>query len=218
MSKKKGMSKKELRAPDEFQTIVLELTEKYGQYWKLALGILILIIVIPLAVTGYNYYEKNKENKAAIGYTQLTNSIKSLPPAKKLSKIDKFLNNYSGTKASFFAMLLKGKILFDIKKFNDAITVYNAVISDSPKEEFKSLAKLNIALCNEKTGKVETAVNQLKNLTNNATVGADATFYLAQLFEKEHKIIEAKNLYQEITDKYKNYPYYKICEIKASSL
>ena len=218
MAKRKGMSKKELRAPDEFQTIILELTERYGQYWKIALSILILVIIIPLAITGYNYYKKNIENKAALGYTQLTNSIKSLQPEKKLSRINEFIDRHSGTKASFFAMLLKGKILFDTNKFNDAITVYNNVIANSHREEFKSMAKLNIALCNEKIGKTKTAVNQLKELVSNATVGADATFYLAQIFEKENKKIEAKNLYQEITDKYKNYPYYKICEFKASTL
>ena len=218
MSKRKGMTKKELRAPDEFQALVLELTERYGHYWKIALAVIVLIIVIPLSITGYNYYNNKKENNAALGYTQLTNSVKNLNLSEKLNKIDTFIENHQGTKASFFAMLLKGKLLFNDNKFNEALKVYNLIADNSPKEEFKTLAKLNIALCNEKLGNRKKAESILKSLQYDSIAGADATFYLAKLYEKENKIAEAKNLYQEIVDKYKNYPYYRIAEIKTSLL
>lgn len=65
MARRKGMSKKELRAPDEFQSFVIELTEKYGNYWKIAVVFLILIIVIPLGISGYKYFNNKKENNAA---------------------------------------------------------------------------------------------------------------------------------------------------------
>jgi predicted negative regulator of RcsB-dependent stress response len=218
MAKRKGMTKKELRAPDEFQSLVLELTERYGHYWKIALAVLILIIIIPLAITGYNYYKTNKENKAAIGYTTLTNSLKSLQLEQKISEIDKFINNHSGTKAAFFAMLLKGKLLYEQNKLEQAVAVFKNIMSQTEEAEFNSLAKLNIALCKEKSGNFNEAVSDLKTLQNDPIAGADATFYLAQIFEKQNKKAEAKNLYQEIVDKYKDYPYYKLAEIKTSVL
>jgi predicted negative regulator of RcsB-dependent stress response len=218
MAKKKGLSKKELRAPDEFQIFIIKLTEKYGRYWKIAVAALILIIAIPIAITGYNYYKKNKENQAASGYTMLTNSIKNLDFNKKISKIDQFIDQYSDTHASFFALLLKGKLLIENKKFKQAINVYNQIIANSEKDEFKNLAKLNLAICYYKIGQMSQASSILESLKNSPIVAADATFYLAQIYEKEHKLKQAKILYQEIIDKYKNYPYYRIAQIKKEVL
>ena len=218
MAKRKGLSKKELKAPDEFQLFIIKLTEKYGHYWKIALAVIILIIVIPLAITGYNYYKKGTENKAAEGYTLLTNSIKDLDFNKKIEKIDSFINNHAGTHAAFFAMLLKGKILIEYKKYNKAITVYNNIIDNSEKPEFKNLAKLNIGICYWELHNINKAVEVFKNLKDSPVVGADATYYLAQIYEHQNKLGLAKNLYQEIVDKYKNYPYFRIAEIKTKTL
>jgi len=218
MSRRKGMSKKELRAPDEFQNFILELTERYGNYWKLALILIAFIIIIPLCFSGYKYFNNKNENKAAVTLSMLTNSIKTLDTKKKIEELDKYLNNYGNTNAAIQALMLKGKILFENNKFGRAAQVFQNIIDKSSIEEFSGQAKLALALCKLKTGDKNSAVNILSELTNNNITGADANFYLALIYEQSNNTLKAKSYYQRIIDKYKNYPYFKMAELKLEHL
>ena len=218
MARRKGMSKKELRAPDEFQSFVIELTEKYGNYWKIALVILVLIIIIPLGISGYKYFSNKKENNAANNFYALSSKIKIFNYQKKIEQLNKFLNEYQGTNAAFQAMLLKGRILFENKDYNQAMEVFQTLIDKSPIEELKIQAKLDVALTKLKLGKKDEAVNMLLKLTENSITGADAAFYLAMIYEKDNNILKAKSFYQEIVDKYKDYPYVELAKLKLETI
>ncbi len=220
MSKRKGMSKKELRAPDEFQAFILELTEKYGNYWKIALVGLVIIILIPIGITVYNYYENNRENSAALQYSILLNKLKMDRgnQDKKLKDINSSISKFKGTHIYYQVLLLKGKVLFDNKKYKEAIKVFDEVISDSNRDEFTSLAKLDKALCFFEMKDINNAKELLNKLTENQLVGDDAKYYLALIYEKEKNFVKAKSYYQEIVDKSKGYPFYKIAQLKLETL
>jgi predicted negative regulator of RcsB-dependent stress response len=218
MAKKKGMSKKELRAPDEFQSFILELTEKYGNYWKIALAGLIVIILIPLGITVYNYYKNNQENKAALQYSILLDKLRMDAGNMKLKYINSSLDKFKGTSIYYQVLLLKGKALYDNKKFKDAINVFNEVVSDAKREEFISLAKLDKGLCYFEMNDFKNAKEVLNNLTEDVVVGFDAKYYLALIYEKQNNIVKARSYYQEIVDKAKNYPFYKIAQLKLETL
>ncbi len=218
MARRKGMSKKELRAPDEFQSFVIELTEKYGNYWKIAVVFLILIIVIPLGISGYKYFNNKKENNAANNFYALSSKIKLFDYQKKIEELNKFLNEYQGTNAAFQAMLLKGRILFENKDYNQAMGVFQKLIDKSPIKELKIQAKLDVALTKLELGKKDDAVNMLLKLTENDITGADASFYLAMIYEKDNNMLKAKSFYREIVDKYKDYPYVEIAKLKLETI
>ena len=218
MARRKGMSKKELRAPDEFQSFVLELTEKYGNYWKIAVVVLLLIIVIPLGISGYKYYKNKQENNAANKFYVLSSQIKSLNYQQKIEKLNGFLNEYQGSNAAFQAMLLKGRILFANKDYNQAMEVFQTLIDKAPIEELKIQGKLDLALAILKLGKKDEALGILLKLTENDITAADAAYYLAMIYEKEGNILKAKSFYQEIVDKYKDYPYVEIAKLKLETI
>ena len=218
MAKKKGMSKKELRAPDEFQAFILELTEKYGNYWKIALAGLIVIILIPICITIYNYYKNSTENKAALNYSILLNKIKTDNNAQKLADINSSINKFKGSSIYYQVLLLKGKILFENRKYQDALNIFNEVISDSDRDEFISLAKLDKGLCFLEMKNFSKAKEVLEKLTEDKIVNIDATYYLALIYEKEHNLLKAKSYYQQIVDKAKNYPFSKLAQLKLKTL
>ncbi len=219
MAKRKGMSKKELRAPDEFQAFILELTEKYGNYWKVALAGLIIVLLIPVGITVYNYYKNNKENQAAMQYSMLLNKLNmDKDSGKKLKDVESSINKFKGTSIYYQVLLLKGEILYNNKKYKDAIDVFNEVISDSDRDEFKSSAKLDKGICYFEMNNLKKAEEIFSNLTNDIIVSADAKYYLALTYEKEGNFMKAKSYYQEIVDNAKDYPFYKIAELKLETL
>ncbi|GEM_PF-4663186 len=218
MFRQKGMSKKELRAPDEFQLFIMSLTRKYGNYWKVALCVLIAVIVIPLVVAGSSYLQKKKQDQSSFAFFELTKKITPLNPEDRIKEIDNFISKFDGTKSSVQAEILKGKILFDLKKFKEAKALYIDALTKTSDKNFKNFFKFNIALCNQLLGNQNEALDGFLALKSQPLFAADATFFMALHYESAKDIPKAKGLYKEIVDNYKNSLYFNVSKLKYELL
>ncbi len=214
MKRKKRLSKKELRAPDEFQSAFMEFWEKYGKkYWKQFIVILIIIIAVPVAISLYSYYNNKKETDAFNEYNQI---VSKFLKTKNPMLLENFLKKYKGTKANILAHIRLANFYFNKGKYQKALKIYKFLEKKNINKEFKNFAKLCEAQCLLQINKTKEAENILNSLKNDEVVGAEATLYLAFLNEKNPQ--KAKQLYQEILDRYQGFIFYNYAEDKINHL
>ena len=213
--KKKGMSKKELKAPDEFQAAMIELWQKYGKYWKHFVIVLVIIIAVPVIISLYSYFKNKKESDAYNTYSKI---LVTFIQKKDPQVLENFINNFKGTKASIFAEIREANFYFNQKNYNKALNIYNNLVKNNINDEFKNFAKLCKAQCYIEMGKINESKTILSSLKNDSVVGAESTLYLAFISEKNKNIAQAKQLYQEIIDRYKGFLYLKFAEAKVNEL
>ena len=213
--KKKGMSKKELKAPDEFQAAMIELWQKYGKYWKHFVVILIIIIAVPVILSLYSYFKNKKETDAYNAYSKI---LVQFIQKKDPKILENFISKNRGTKASIFAEIRVANFYYNKGKINQALKYFSELEKNNINEEFKNFAKLCEAQCYISINKIEKAIGLLKQLKNDNVVGAESTFYLALVDEKNKNLSNAKQLYQQIIDRYKGFVFFKLAEAKVKEL
>ncbi len=213
--KKKGMSKKELKAPDEFQSAMMELWEKYGKYWKHFVIGLIIVIAIPVIISLYNYYTNKKEVDA---YNEYKNVLQNFINQKNPQPLENFIKKFNGTKANILARIRLANYYFNKSKFEKAYNIYQYLTKKNINEEFKNFAKLCLAECLIEMKKDDKAKQILSSLKNDSIIGGEADLYLAFLNEKNKNFSEAKQLYQEIIDRYKGFIYLRYAESWVNEL
>ena len=213
--KRKGMSKKELKAPDEFQAAMIELWQKYGKYWKHCVIVLIIIIAVPVIISLYSYFKEKKEHDA---YNAYNNLLYEFIQKKDPKILENFIAKHKGTKAEIFAKIRVANYYFNKRNFKKSLSYYKELEKNNINEEFKNFAKLCEAQCYLEIGKINDAKSILKELKNDSIVGAESTFYLAAIDENSNNIQMAKQLYQEIIDRYKDFIFFKYAEAKVNEL
>ena len=213
--KRKGMSKKELKAPDEFQAKMIELWGKYGKYWKQFVAALIIIILVPVIISLYSYFKEKKEREAYNLYSKL---LVKFIQTKNPKVLENFISKENGTKAAIFAEIRVANFYFNTNNYKKALEYYNKLEKNNINKEFKNFATLCKAQCYMEMGKLKKAQSLLKKIKNDEVVGAESTFYLAMINEKNKNINQAKLLYEEIIDRYKNFIFMKLAEAKVNEL
>ncbi len=213
--KRKGMSKKELKAPDEFQALMIEMWQKYGKYWKhFVVGVLILI-AIPVFISLYTYYNAKKERDAFNAYQQVLAKFVS---EKKATPLENFIKRYKGTKANILAQIRLANFYYNKGKYKKAMLIYKNLEKDNIDKEFKNFAKLCLAECYMQLKNENKAKEILTQLQNDKIIAPEVTLYLAFINEDKNNIAKAKQLYQKIIDDYKGFFYMRFAEAKVNEL
>ncbi len=213
--KKKGMSKKELKAPDEFQAAMIELWQKYGKYWKHFVIGLIIIIAVPVIISMNSYFKEKKERDAYNAYSKvLVQFIQKKDP--KL--LENFALKYKGTKAAIFAEIRIGNFYYNKENYKTALKYYSNLEKNNINDDFKNFAKLCEAQCYINMNQTQVAKSIIEKIKNDTIIGAEATFYLAMMNESNKNIPQAKQLYQKIIDRYKDFIFFRIAEAKVNEL
>lgn len=93
-----------------------------------------------------------------------------------------------------------GQRLYDQKKWDQAITVFNALLKAKPDYANPERIRMKMAECTEASGKNPEAIELYKAVVATApqsTTAIDARYHMAQLYEKQNNPAEAVHLYEE---------------------
>jgi len=182
----------------------------------------IVAVVIVLAIAGIFLYRYNAEEKARRleyeGYKMFYNQYSKMPvtgPERYQKSLDLFKQAY-GIRKSARLQLYIANSYYELGRYDEALTTLNDFIKQYPSDrDLLPIAYEKIAGIQLKKGNKQEALKALDTLYKlPGTIYKDtALFESAGILESEGKKDEALAKYKEITDKYKDSPFYE--EAKA---
>jgi predicted negative regulator of RcsB-dependent stress response len=163
-------SKEELRRPDEFvsffQSIILKLEKNKSTF----LISLVMLLVAAGGYIGWKSYQSSVDKTAAIDFEVLMEKIPTATSTQEtewktfLDQLNVFIEKHGKTSMGASAYLYKGKTLFTLKQYDEAIKSYQ-VASKKLSGPYVYLAQEGEALSQMQLGKWNEAEKILKFLS-----------------------------------------------------
>jgi tetratricopeptide (TPR) repeat protein len=209
MARRKKITKKKLKEPDEF----ISLTEKaylfITRYIKpIATGGIILLIVV-LTVIYFQKWEKRKEADAGQKfslavelYQRVSSPYREGSPAEYrnvLEKIDEVISKFPRTSSGKLSLLYKGNIHLRLGEFEAAIKEYQAFLQKAGKEKlYRLLAMEGMGYAYEGMKDYEKALHAYQKILEmgESFELADAHLNIGCCYEKLGKNKEALENYK----------------------
>ena len=196
------IKKKDLKKPDEFQTIswkiIRYMSENKGKF-LLILGILLFFV---LSSFGWYFYELNYEKKAQKMYSLALDSYdnKSRVSSNTIDLFEELVKKYPKSSAATNALYSLGNIYFNINEIDESINAYNKYI-EKPKEcnDLVALAYIGLGYCYEAKGSFTKALESLDNSIE-YSMGSS---YEGIIYRNMARIYEENNNPQKAIEYYK---------------
>jgi len=223
------ISQKELRQPDEFQTLgeraLQHITDNRKWY---ILGIIALFVIAGV-VSGVRAIidhrtekiskmyadalesfdapiveenEENKENKPE-GLYFPTEEAKYLAA---LQKFESLQQSYSGSNFGYMALFYIGDCHFKLKRYDKAAEYYARFTDEgsSDLDSLKFVARHNLAQALEMQGKLDDAIKQYDEILNSSDKvwREQAYFFKGYLLEKQDKKEDAVKMYEKMIEEF----------------
>ncbi len=195
MAKKKIKRKELLKEPDEFLTFSARMLQWMAQNRDRILWGAGVVVFIAVAVSGWMYYRKIKEDRAvaAFGkimtaYRQMGEDAASDPQAGRVKEtLAAFVEDYAGTGSGRMARVLLANLYFRTGDPDAAITAYQRALEDyeeHPLIQNMILSGLGHAYLEK--GQPHEAVRYFRRVAEGDAplLKSEALFILAQLSEK----------------------------------
>jgi len=81
-----------------------------------------------------------------------------------LAELDKLDKEYGGTKAAKSARLIRGAILFDLGRYDDAAQAYEKALAEASTPSMRAVASEGLGLCDEARNKLDDALTHYKQM------------------------------------------------------
>jgi outer membrane protein assembly factor BamD (BamD/ComL family) len=213
---KKVSRKQLLKNPDEFLTfyerVALFVREHTGPF-KVA-GIVVAVALLAyLGITAYlNYVNKKGQTAYNKAYDEFVTVMEKEPGKRDLKKPEelfrKVVEDYGFSRVSLLAPSQEAYLEFQEKKYDDAISLYNAFLKKAPGPIYQSLARLAIAACYEEKGELAMAVDKLKEITArpSSPFKDQAMLGLARVYHLSNQNEKAKEILKEFVESFKDSP------------
>ena len=161
-----------------------------------------VIVVVAVVISFYSWQGDQKEIAAGKALTQ---SMMSAPRnATDNQQADLFLKiagDYRGTSAGQRAWLQGAAMLFEAGRYADAQTQFQKFLDAHPDSLFAAQAALGVATSLDAQGKTDLAAGAYQrviSISSDVTAANAAKFALAQIDERQNKLSDAMNLYEDI--------------------
>ncbi len=232
MARRKRITRKQLKQPDEFITLSVRIfnysKENLSTILK-GVGAAVLVLIL---VVGWITYKRNEELKANIRFYRgmeiylaaraqqeeetkpSENSVSTFPEGADvkenytlaLAKFERVVRKYPGTKVARLALLYAGHSAFETGDMELAIELYQKYFKEGGQAPIIDLMiRENLAHAQEQAGKYEEAINTYQQIVDTAssnTQKAQAMFGLARSSEKLGRTSEVISLYETILSDY----------------
>lgn len=137
----KGLTKKELKQPDQFQTFsqrVYELVMENLKTLYLGAGVVAAVVLV---VLGWHFYQLRYEERAAHLYAEAYGSYESLLDAASerdllegaVAVYEKLLNEYPSSNAALTARYNLGNLYYSLEAYDNSIAAYQGYLKKAPK-------------------------------------------------------------------------------------
>lgn len=198
------LTRKDLRAPDEFQTLSRQALEFVEQNRTLVMGTLGALIVVLLAVVAFRIMSQSRETSAATAYAEARGMLTDKKYTDAAARFDEVANRYSGTSYGPLALLERGNALLLADQAEGAVQAYERFLQSSPPTDYlRQLAHTRLGYAQEHLGKPAEA--QRSFTTAAAEPGpfvAEALFGGARTAEAAGDAAKAKELYAQLLEKH----------------
>ena len=214
------LTRKDLRQPDEFQTLsrqALVFVEENRTAVMTALGAVILVL---LAVVAYRMVSQSREASAAAGYAEARALLTNKKYAEAATKFNEVANTYSGTSYGPLALLERGNALLLGDPASDAAAAYDKFLQGSPPTDYlRQLARTRLGYAQEKLNQPSEA--QKAFATAAAEPGpfvAEALFGAARTADAAGDAAKAKEFYGQLLEKYPSSEYRAVAAAQLTKL
>jgi predicted negative regulator of RcsB-dependent stress response len=213
---KKVSRKQLLKSPDEFLTLsergALFIKEHTRQF-EIAGVVVAVALLAYLGITSYlNHVNKEGQTAYNKAYDEFVTVMEKEPGKRDLKKPEdlfrRVLEDYRFSTVNLLASTQVAYLKFEEKKYDDAISLYNAFLKEAPGPNYQSLARLAIAACYEEKGELAMAVNKLKEITArpSSPFRDQAMLSLARLYRLSNQNEKAKEILKEFVESFKDSP------------
>jgi outer membrane protein assembly factor BamD (BamD/ComL family) len=198
------LTRKDLRQPDEFQTLTRQAMAFVEANWTAVMAALGAVIVLLLAIVAFRMMSQSREASASVAYTEARALLTDKKYGEAATRFDDVATRYSGTSYGPLALLERGNALLLADQAHDAVTVYERFLQSSPPTDYlRQLAYTRLGYAQEKLGKAADA--QRAFATAAAEPGpftAEALFGAARNAETAGDTSTAKELYGQLLEKH----------------
>jgi predicted negative regulator of RcsB-dependent stress response len=192
--------------PEEVLNLAQRLLQQVKPYttWLVVAG---AVIVVALAAWGINArMDAGRQDKAAAAFAVLTPKadLKTPDPAAAQA-LEKFINEYRGTRAAREAQLQRANLLYRLARYPEAATAYESLLN-SGDPGWDALVNESLSYCYEGMGDFKKAAAVLKPVVEH-TSGAMQSEVMrrqAMLYEQAKEPKEAAALWTKLLDRQPN--------------
>jgi tetratricopeptide (TPR) repeat protein len=204
MSPRKRITKKEMKE-DKLVTFVFrvnELFQKYTNQFLIGIGV---VVVAGVLVYFYINSKANQEREAGVLLGQADLQLRIGNTKQALSGLDMVTRRFPETKAGKRAIFLLGDAYFQSKEFELAKSAFERYLSQGKEPLLKASAQAGIAQCYLETGDLLLAGDgflKAASMTTEDFMKQEYLFSAARVFSKTEQKEKAKEIYQQLLDKY----------------
>jgi len=165
------------------------------------IGAVAVVVVILLAVI-FSWQRNQKEINAGEAYSQVV--VSAAATSNPASQADEYLSvaaNFPGTIAAQRAQLQGAADLFTAGRYADAQIQFQKFADAYPGNSLVAFAMLGVGSSLDAQNNLNAAADAYRNVTEgygNSTAAVPAKYALASIYERQGKIKDAVNYYQEI--------------------
>jgi tetratricopeptide (TPR) repeat protein len=188
--------------PEEVLNLAQRLLEQVKPYAKwLVLGV--VVIAVGLGAWGVNgMMQERRQEKAVAALTLVTPKADlKTPDAAAAKALEKFVNEYAGTRLAREAQLTRANLLYKLGQYGEAAKAYESLL-DGRDPGWDLLVNESISYCYEGMGNFKKAAAVLKPLTEQISgpLKSEVLRRLAILFEQAKEPKEAAVYWRKLLD------------------
>ncbi len=198
------LTRKDLRQPDEFQTLSRQALEFVEENRNAVIAALTAVIVLLLAIVAYRMISQSREASASAAYAQARALLADKKYGDAAVKFEDVASRYGSTSYGSLALLERANALLLADQSADAVTAYERFLQSSPPTDYlRQLAHTRLGYANEKLGKFADAERAFTTATTEpGPFAAEALFGAARNAEAGGNTDKAKELYTQLLEKH----------------
>jgi len=150
------LSRKELRQPDQFVSLSVQIAAWIKAHTLLLLYGIGLVVVAATLMTGWWAWQKHREQQAGIALYEATKFMRTPSNrSKAVEQLQKFVSDYKGAAATALAYWHLGHLYFEGENYPAALTAYRQAqqrLSKADQPLMVALVTLDVAYAQEASG------------------------------------------------------------------
>ncbi|HUT85676.1 MAG TPA: tetratricopeptide repeat protein [Elusimicrobiales bacterium] len=142
-------------------------------------------------------------------------------PTEVLEKFDGIVEKYPNSNAAAYALILKGDILYDNAKYDEAAKSYGEIIANNPSTSYVPFAINSLLYCylaqNKDDDFIKTAENFVKKYPNHL-LAPQIYSQLAGVYGRKGNKLKTKEIYEILSDNYSESPWGQSANVMLDEL
>ena len=188
--------------PEEVLNLAQRLLERVKPYakWLVLAGV---VIAVGLGAWGVNAkMQERRQEKAVAALSRVTPKADlKAPDAAAAKALEKFVNEYTGTRAAREAQVMRANLLFKLEQYGEAAKAYESLL-DGRDPGWETLVNESLSYCYEGMGNFKKAAEVLKPVAEHISgpLKSEVMRRLAMLYDQAKEPKEAAVYWRKLLD------------------